>query len=379
MDSKLDQARALHARSLVIDTHADTPQRFRDEHWNFTDANLRGGHLSLPTAKAGGLDAEFFAAWVEPKEWQGQFAERTRSLIRSVHEQVERSEGAMALCTSADEIDAAHASSTFAALIGIEGGHSIEARLDLLEEFYRMGVRYMTLTWSNNNEWADSSGDVELHGGLTEFGKDVVRTMNRIGMIVDVSHVSDKTFWDVMRTSSAPVIASHSSCRALTGAPRNLTDEMMRAIADAGGAVMINFYPAFINEKWRAAWNASREERTARHKAVAAPYRAKGEPVPFHVSDAVDREFTAKIGRAPLASLIDHFDHALQTIGPDHVGIGTDFDGIPEAPDQIDSATDLPLVTAALLERGYSEEDLTKVLGTNLQRVFRAVEAAAVS
>ncbi|MBS1814093.1 MAG: dipeptidase [Acidobacteria bacterium] len=379
MLDKIAEARALHARTLVIDTHADTPQRFRDERWNFTRADLRGEHLSLVTAKAGGLDAEFFAAWVEPTEWRGHYAERTRSLIHSVHEQVECSPNEMALCTSADEIDMAYRDGKFAALIGIEGGHSIEARIDLLEEFYANGVRYMTLTWSNNNEWADSSGDTEVHGGLTAFGRTVVRRMNDLGMMVDVSHVSNKTFWDVMKTSTAPVIASHSSCRALTAAPRNLTDQMMRAIADAGGAVMINFFPAFIDEAWRAAWNALRDERSARHREVEAPYRKSGEPVPFHVSDAVDREFTEKVGRAPFASLIDHFDHALQVIGPDHVGIGTDFDGIPTPPAKIDSAADLPLVTAALLERGYSEADLTKVLGANLQRVFRAVEAAAVS
>jgi membrane dipeptidase len=273
--------------------------------------------------------------------------------------------------------------------MGIEGGHAIEDSLGVLREMYRAGVRYMTLTHTNTNHWADSSGPFyepdfdprksAVHHGLSEFGKTVVKEMNRLGMMVDISHVADDTMSDVFEVTTAPVIASHSSCRALTAAPRNLTDRMMRAIADAGGAVMINFFPAFIDEGWRAAWNALRDERSARHREVEAPYRKNGEPVPVHVSVAVDREFKEKVGREPFASLIDHFDHALQVIGPDHVGIGTDFDGIPTPPEKIDTAADLPLVTAALLERGYSEADLTKVLGANLQRVFRAVEAAAVS
>jgi membrane dipeptidase len=371
------QARRLHAETVVLDLHADTPQRFIDEGWRFTAADLRGGHLSLAAAQDGGLDGEFFAAWVEPKEWKGRFAERTRSLIEGVHSEVLGSDEQMALCTTRDEVLRAVAEKKFAALIGIEGGHSIEARIDLLEEFYGRGVRYMTLTWSNTNEWADSSGDAEVHGGLTEFGRDVVRTMNRLGMIVDVSHVSDKTFWDVMKVSSAPVIASHSSARALTAAPRNLTDEMMRAVADSGGVVGINFFPAFIDEGWRAAWNALRAERMLRQSEVAAPFRAAEEAVPFHISDAVDREFTERIGRAPFASLIDHFEHALEVIGPEHVALGTDFDGIPEAPAEIDSVADLPKVTAALLERGHSAEDLKKVLGENLLRVLDAVERAA--
>lgn len=376
MPDWIAKARALHADSLVIDTHADTPQRFVDENWRFTDADLHGGQLSLATARQGGVDAEFFAAWVEPTEWKGRYAERTRSLIESVHKEVKQSGGTMALCTSAQQIAVARTDGKFAALIGIEGGHSIEARMDLLEEFYAAGVRYMTLTWSNHNEWADSSGDAEVHGGLTAFGREVVLAMNRMGMMVDVSHVSDKAFWDVLKTSRAPVIASHSSCRSLTASPRNLTDEMMRAIADGGGLISINFFPAFIDEAWRARWNALKAARTAEQESVAAPYRAHGEPVPFAVSDAVDREFATKIGRASFDALIDHFEHALEVAGPLHVGIGTDFDGIPVPPAEIDSAADLPLVTAALLERGHSSEDVRQVLGANLMRVFAQIEGA---
>jgi membrane dipeptidase len=368
----LAEARQVHADAVVLDMHADTPQRFVDEGWTFSDEDLRGGHISLSTARSGGLDGEFLAAWVEPHEWAGRYAERTRALIDGVHAEV--AADAMRLCLTADDVLRARAAGQFAALIGIEGGHSIEGSLELLEDFYGRGVRYMTLTWSNSNEWADSSGDVARHGGLTELGKEVVRAMNRLGMVVDVSHVSDATFWDVLKVADQPVIASHSSARALTAAPRNLTDEMMRAVADSGGVVGINFFPAFIDEGWRAAWNALKPERVRRHEEVARPFREHGEAVPFHVSDAVDREFTAKIGRAPFRSLIDHFLYAMEVVGPQHVGIGTDFDGIPEPPEGIDSAADLPKVTAALLEAGIGPEEMKNVLGENLLRVMRAVE-----
>jgi membrane dipeptidase len=240
----------------------------------------------------------------------------------------------------------------------------------------------MTLTWSNTNNWADSSGDIEdpaiqHHDGLTPFGKQVVVEMNRLGMMVDISHVSDKTFWDVIATTRTPVIASHSSARALTNAPRNMTDEMLLAMKKNNGVVMVNFFPAFIDENWRKAWNAQAPERKKVQDAMEANYKAKGLPVPYNASDKIDREFAAKIGRAPFDSLIDHFDHVIKVAGIDHVGIGTDFDGIPVPPEGIDSAADLPKVTAALMARGYTAEDMNKLLGGNLLRVFREVQADA--
>jgi membrane dipeptidase len=199
--------------------------------------------------------------------------------------------------------------------------------------------------------------------------------MNRLGMMVDISHASDKTFWDVIATTKAPIIASHSSSRALTNAGRNLTDDMLRAVAKNGGVVMVNFYPAFIDEKWREAWNASRPERKKEQDSLEAEYKAKGEPVPFFASDQIDRKYAARIGRAPFDSLIAHFDHIIQVAGIDHVGIGTDFDGIPVPPAEIDSAADFPKITAALMARGYTAEDMHKVLGGNILRVFREVQA----
>jgi membrane dipeptidase len=369
----------VHANAIVIDTHADTPQRFVDENWNFTDP-LNGGMLNYDSAKKGNLDAQFFSIWVDPNQYRANAsARRTLTLIDATLEQVRKAPDQLQLCTTADQILAAHGRGKFAVLMGIEGGHSIEDSLAVLRNYYRLGVRYMTLTWSNTNNWADSSGDiddpsVEHHNGLTPFGKQVVAEMNRLGMMVDISHVSDKTFWDVIATTHTPIIASHSSARALTSAPRNMTDEMLLAMKKNNGVVMINFFPAFIDEKWREAWTALAPERKKAQQAMEAAYKSKGLPVPYNVSDKIDREFTARIGRAPFNSLIDHFDHVIKIAGIDHIGIGTDFDGIPVPPDGIDSAADLPKITAALMARGYTAEEMKKLLGGNLLRVFREVQ-----
>ncbi len=381
MTSMTDPAQ-VHSSAIVIDTHADTPQRFVDENWNFTDP-LNGGMLNYDSAKKGNLDAQFFSIWVDPHQYPAKAsARRTLQLIDGTLEQVRKAPDKLQLCTTADQIIEAHSRGKFAVLMGIEGGHSIEDSLALLRDYYRLGVRYMTLTWSNTNNWADSSGDIDdptipHHDGLTPFGKQVVQEMNRLGMMVDISHVSDKTFWDVIATTRTPIIASHSSARALTQAPRNMTDEMLLAMKKNNGVVMVNFFPAFIDEQWRLAWTAQKPERKKAQDAMEAEYKAKGLPVPYNASNKIDREFAAKIGRAPFNSLIDHFDHVIKIAGIDHVGIGTDFDGIPVPPDGIDSAADLPKVTAALMARGYTAEDMNKLLGGNLLRVFREVQAAA--
>ncbi len=374
--------RKVHAESLVIDGHADTPQRFLDEAWNFTDP-LNGGMLNYESAQQGGLNAQFFAIWVDPEHHPARHsAHRTLELIDATLNQVRRAPDRLALCLRANDILAVRDAGRFAVLLGIEGGHSIENSLGLLRNYYRLGVRYMTLTWANSNDWADSSGDINdpsvpHHNGLTAFGRDVIREMNRIGMMVDVSHVSDKTFWDVLETTSAPIIAPHSSARAVTPAMRNLTDDMLRAVATNNGIVMANFYPAFIDDAWRHAWNALRTERIAAHNLLKAEYASKGTPVPFFASNRIDRSFAERLDRAPFESLIAHIDHIIQTAGIDQVGIGTDFDGIAHTPAQIDSAADLPRITEALMARGYSAEDMHKLLGQNLLRVFRDVEAAA--
>ena len=376
----------LHAESLVLDGHADTPQRFVDEGWDFAGP-LGTGMLNLASARAGNLAAEFFAIWVEPQEWRGRYVHRTLQLIDGVYEQLRKHPTTLRLGLTPDDILAAHRDKVFCILLGIEGGHSIEADLGLLRLYHRLGVRYMTLTWSNTNEWADSSGDLDdpgihHHNGLTAFGREVIHEMNRLGMMVDVSHVSDQTLAHVLETTRAPIIASHSSARALTNSPRNLTDEQLRAIAATNGVVMVNFYSSFIDDAWRIAWKATLAQREPLYAAAAAPFRTRGEPVPYNVPLQVDRDFYAQhlqatLPRPPLSSLIDHIDHVAQIAGIDHVGLGSDFDGFALLPAELESAADLPKITAALMQRGYSEPQMKKLLGGNLLRVFREVQAFA--
>ena len=374
-------AKAIHDSAIVIDTHADTPQRFLDENYDIgsTDPNDHG-HISLDKARAGNLGAEFFSIWVEPTTNQGHFAQHTLDLIDSVYEQAARHPDRMMMAYSVADIERAHKDKKLAALMGIEGGHSIENDIHLLRDFYRLGVRYMTLSWSNTNEWADSSGDiddpkVQHHNGLTDFGKQVVLEMNRLGMMVDVSHVSDKTFWDTIVVTKAPIIASHSSARALSHHPRNMTDEMLQAVAKNRGVVQVNFYNAFIVENYRQAAEAQKKDRDAAVAEYVAQRKAAGQPVTYLDQDRIDREWAAKIPRPPLKSLIDNIDHIAKVAGIDHVGLGSDFDGVSGAtPQGIDSAADLPEITQALLDHGYSAEDIRKILGGNLLRVFSEVE-----
>jgi membrane dipeptidase len=373
----------IHASALVIDGHADTPQRFVDEAWNFSDP-LGSGMLNLSSARTGNLAAEFFAIWVEPSEWQGRFAHRTLQLLDGVYRQLRLHPDSMRLGLTPEDVVQAHRDKVFCVMLGIEGGHSIEADLGLLRMYYQLGVRYMTLTWSNSNEWADSSGDLNdtnvlHHGGLTDFGRDVVREMNRLGMMIDVSHAADATFWQVLQTTNAPIIASHSSARALTNSPRNLTDEQLRAIATNDGIVMVNFYPAFIDAAWRDGWAATKAQRDALYAAKTKSYRDRGQPVPYDASMSADRQFYAdflkdKLPLAPLSALIDHIDHVVQVAGIDHVGLGSDFDGFPILPEGLKSAADLPKITAALVDRGYRPDWLKKLLGGNLLRVFGTVQ-----
>jgi len=378
------QARAIQESAIVVDTHADTPQRFLDEGFDIgsTDPNDTG-HISLDKARRGNLGAEFFSIWVDPGTNEGHFAKHTFDLIDSVYEQAARHPDRMMMAFSVADIERAHKEHKLAALMGIEGGHSIENDMHLLRDYYRLGVRYMTLSWSNTNEWADSSGDindpkVEHHNGLTDFGKQVVLEMNRLGMMVDISHVADKTFWDAIATTKAPVIASHSSARALVDAPRNMTDDMLRAVAKNGGVVQVNFFSGFDDQTY---WDASRAQAKERDAAVAAfvaQKKAAGQTVTYVDTDRVEREWTSRLPRPPFKVLIDHIDHIAKVAGVDHVGLGSDFDGVGGAtPQGMNSAADLPKITQALLDRGYSADDIKKILGGNLLRVFGQVEAVS--
>jgi membrane dipeptidase len=371
--------RASHATNFFVDTHADTTQRMLDDHYDLTQP-LNGGHVNFDAAKQGNLGAEFFSIWVEPRYYEGHYARRTLELIDAVYQAAQKHPDKMMMAYSVADIERAHREHKLAALMGIEGGHSIENSLGLLRDYYRLGVRYMTLTWSNSNDWADSSGDINdpkvphTKEGLTEFGKDVVYEMNRLGMMVDISHVSDKTFYRTLILSRAPVIASHSSARTLTNHPRNMTDEMLRALANNGGVAQVNFFSAFISERWRQASEAQKPEREAAEKAAEEKAKAEGKPWGYTQEEAVQKEWAARIPRPPLSELIDHIDHMVKVAGIDHVGIGSDFDGISSSPEGIDSAADLPKITAALKQRGYSEADCQKIMSGNLLRVFAEVE-----
>jgi len=378
----------VHASALVIDTHADTTQRLLDEQFDMAAPPAGdAGHLDFAKAKAGNLGAEFFSIWVDPVKWKGQYAHRTMALIDAVYQQAEKHPDKMTMAYSTTDIEKVHKSGKFAALMGIEGGHSIENDIGLLRMYYKLGVRYMTLTWSNTNEWADSSGDiddgkVEHHKGLTDFGKQVVREMNRLGMIVDISHVSDRTFFDALRVSRAPIIASHSSSRALTNAPRNMTDEMLKAIAtyggEHGGVVMVNYYSGFIDEDFRKAQAAADADRKKAQAEFDEKYKDSDSVTRAKAQMLFDVEWSKKIPRPPLKSLIDHIDHIAKVAGVDHVGLGSDFDGVSYLmPEGMDSAADLPKITEELMKRGYTAEDMKKILGGNLMRVFKEVEGTA--
>ena len=377
------KAKEIHDSAIVIDTHADTPQRFLDENFDLGSVTPTSqGNIDLQKAREGNLGAEFFSIWVEPDIYKGHYVKRTLDLIDSVYEQVARHPDQMMMAFSAEDIVEARTGShkKLAALMGIEGGHSIEGDPRLLRDYYRLGVRYMTLTWSNTNEIGDSSGDinnpdVKHHNGLTPFGKQVVLEMNRLGMMVDISHVADKTFWDTLAVTKAPVIASHSSARALSNAPRNMTDDMLRTVAKNGGVVDVNFYSGFDDDKFRQAAEAQKPARDAAIKAAFAARRAKGLPVDYMDEEKIEREWMAKIPRPPLSVLIDQIDHVAKVAGFDHVGLGSDFDGVSGAlPAGMDSVADLPKITQGLLDRGYTPEQIQKILGGNLLRVFRQVE-----
>ena len=384
-----NSAQTVHHLALVIDTHADTPQRFVDEHFDLADP-LQGGDLNLESMHQGNVGSQFFALLADPTIYKGQYAHRTLELIDAVKQQVARHSDKLKFVDTPAGIEAAHQEHKIAILMGIEGGHSIEDSIPLLRQYYALGVRYMTLTWANSNNWADSSGDIDKASvphtkeGLTEFGKDVVYEMNRLGMMVDISHVSDKTFFRTLVITRAPVIASHSAARALCDAPRNMTDDMLRAVANSGGpnskggVIQVNFFSGFLSQDYRNALKAIEPETDKAVLDLKEKAKSEGREVPEAEVDKLRRSYADRIPRPPLSVLIDHIDHIAKVAGIDHVGIGSDFDGVGgQLPAGIDSAADLPKITEALMARGYSAADCRKILGGNLLRVFREVEETA--
>ncbi len=359
--------------SITVDTHADTPSEFLDHPFDLGALNTRG-HFDYPRMKAGGLDAEFFAAYVPAKYANKGAAAYCLKIMETIHEMVDGYPAWVRFATSTAGIRAAVADHRRAILIGIEGGHAIEDSLDLLRAFYRFGARYMTLTHTNTNNWADASTDEAKHNGLTPFGKQVVLEMNRLGMLVDISHVSDKTFYDAVEVSKAPVIASHSSARALAAAKRNMTDDMLRALAKNGGVVMTNFYPAFLSDEVAAAGKA-REESL---KGEVAALKAKDPSEGPEYQEAMRTLLAAHpLPKISWTLIVDHIDHMVKVAGVDHVGIGSDFDGIPEVPRGMEDVSKLPAIREELKRRGYSDNDIRKIMGENFMRVFAEAERVA--
>jgi membrane dipeptidase len=366
-------AKPLPPPSLTIDTHADTPSEYLDSPFDLGVWNTRG-HFDYPRMKAGGLDAEFFAAYVPSKYANKGAAAYTMKIMETIHEMVEQYPSWVRFAVSTSDIRRAARENRRAILIGIEGGHAIEDSLDLLRAFYRFGARYMTLTHTNTNNWADSSGDEAKHNGLTPFGKQVVLEMNCLGMMIDISHVSDKTFYDAVEVSKAPVIASHSSARALAGHPRNMTDDMLRAVAKNGGMVMVNFYPVFLSD---VAWNASKA-REEKIKPFVAELKAK-DPAEGEVYREGMKKLMADnpLPKVPYTAIVDHIDHIAKVAGVDHVGIGSDFDGIGTVPEGMEDVSKLPKIREELKRRGYSDADVRKIMGENFLRTFAEVERVA--
>lgn len=366
-----ERARQLHMRALVVDTHSDTPQRMVFDGFDL-GARDADGHVDIPRMREGGLDAPFFSIWV-PSSVTGPLAvKRALQQIDAVREQTRRHPRHLVLATTVAEIRDAHQQGKIAALMGVEGGHMIDDDLGVLRLFHALGVRYMTLTHFLNNNWADSSTDKPRHNGLTAFGKDVVREMNRLGMMVDISHVSDKTFYDAVALSKAPVIASHSSVRAICAHPRNMSDDMLRAVARNGGVVMINFELSFLSEEYRKALNI--QDMTVIERQFAAKCGANLSCMILEGNREARRKMEE--GTLPKVSwekIIEHIEHVIKVAGVDHVGLGSDFDGAT-MPYGMDDASMLPRITQALLDKGYAEKDIEKVLGGNLLRVMERVE-----
>ncbi|HUO60697.1 MAG TPA: dipeptidase [Candidatus Acidoferrales bacterium] len=378
----------IHRSAIVIDTHADTPGRFVDE--NFDPSSDAGptGHWDLAKARAGNLGAEFFSIWVDPEKFSTHPSRRALDMIDSVYETVRQHPNEMVMAFSVKDIEAARRGPNpkVAALMGVEGAHAMEGDIRILRDFYRLGVRYMTLTWMNSNELGQSSGDLPKPDpqtgkvkdpGLTQFGRDMVKEMNRLGMMVDISHVSDRSFYNALTVSRAPVIASHSSARAVANHPRNMTDDMLEALARNGGVAQVNFNCGFISNDYIAASKAfeaahPEEMRKARELWL-------GPKTPENKAELANlmTAYRAAVPRPPLSALIDHIDHMAKVAGIDHVGLGSDFDGVECLPEGIDSVADLPKITQELVKRGYNAQDIHKILGGNLLRVFAEVEKTA--
>ena len=374
-DNISEKARKLHFSSIVVDTHDDTTQLMLDAKFAL-GARQAKGSIDIPRMREGGLGAIFFSIWIPSKVTGPIAVQKALQQIDAVREQVRKHPKDLLLATSAEQIRQAHKNGRIAALMGVEGGHMINSDLGVLRKYAALGVRYMTLTHSGNDEWADSSTDKAVHSGLTDFGKNVVREMNRLGVMVDISHVSDKTFYDALEVSGAPLLASHSSCRAICDAPRNMSDQMMKDLAAKGGVIQINYHVGFLSQEFRNAEKADPKINEAIAEEVTKRCGSDAnEGCMLIEGDRITREYVAKgvLPRVEYTKIIEHIDHAVKVAGIDHVGLGSDFDGA-NMPYGMEDASMLPKITEALLKKGYSDSDVIKILGENTLRLMTDVE-----
>ncbi|HEX7318410.1 MAG TPA: dipeptidase [Pyrinomonadaceae bacterium] len=385
-DEKLwKRAVALQKKAIVVDGHNDIPTIMADEDYDIGVPSTGKYHTDIPRLKQSGMTGEFFSIYVDRQyaspEWiaknyttQGGSARRALDLIDVSYRMIEKYPRELMLATSSADIKRAKREGKIGVLFGIEGGHAIENSLPALREFYRLGVRYMTLTHNNTNEWADACCDTARHGGLSDFGREVVAEMNRLGMLVDVSHVSDETMSDVLDASKAPVIASHSSARVFSNHKRNVPDELLKRIAQNGGVVMVNFYPAFLDEKVRVAGLERDQKLKAQRDALREQFRSDQKRLDEELKKLNDAN---PIPNTTLSMLVDHIEHIAKVAGVDHVGLGSDFDGVPNLPEGVRDVADLPNITYELLRRGHSDADVLKILGGNFMRAFAEAERVA--
>jgi membrane dipeptidase len=374
-DEIAEHARKLHFSSIVLDTHDDTTQRFFSKSFDLGKRNP-DGHIDIPRMREGGMNAIFFSIWIDGRIMGPPAVQKALDQIDAVHENVKKFSKDMAFARTAEEVRRAHAQGKIAALIGVEGGHMIGNDIRIVRVFGDLGVRYMTLSHFYNDEWADSSTDKPAHNGLTDYGKEIVREMNRQGIMVDISHVSDKTFYDALEVSKAPLIASHSSCRALCDHVRDMSDDMIKALAAKGGVIQINYEKSFIDQPYKSAY----DKITAGAGVVGTLNQVTKEcgddqECVAKAQAALERKATEE-GKLPHVSwerIVDHIDHAVKLAGAEHVGLGSDFDGAT-MPDGMEDCSKLPKITEALVRKGYSDKDIRNILGENTLRVMEQVE-----
>ena len=372
-DEIAERAKKLHFSSIVLDTHDDTTQRFFSTDFDIAKRNVDGS-IDIPRMREGGMNAIFFSIWIDGRIMGPPAVQKALDQIDAVHENVRRNSKDMTFCRTADDVRRAHAQGKIAALMGVEGGHMIGNDIRIVRIFSDLGVRYMTLSHFYKDEWADSSTDKPAHNGLTDYGKEIVREMNRQGIMVDISHVSDKTFYDALEISKTPLIASHSSCRALCNHVRDMSDDMIKALAAKGGVIQINYEMSFIDQPYKDASDKLSGGVVAMFDQLKKECGDNEACVGKKMAE-MQKQAVAE-GKLPHVSwerIIDHIDHAVKLVGADHVGLGSDFDGA-SMPEGMEDASKLPKITEALMRKGYSDGDIRKILGGNLLRVMEQNE-----